>query len=345
MQYIELICIIILLGFSAFFSCAETSLTALSKHQLSHIKNRKIKGWKTAAYLKENPGIMLATILIGNNLVNIALTTLGTLFIMKLLQGFGIESEIWTAIITTFSVAFFVLVFGEVTPKTVGLSRVQKFALISSRIIVPLSYLFKPLVFVLNKFSNAIIFLFGGHQLGKNTLMTEDELLSIIEAGQETGVIEKEEKDMLHDVIRFGDSFVGEIMTPLDNVISAMDTDTISTLLNKIKDRLPSRIPIYSGKKYNIIGILYLKDLLQNIATADYADYKQKQIKDFKDLIRPPFIAYIDQKSAHLMRHMRFQHIHIAIVQNHIKKTVGIVTFEDLLEEIVGEIQDEYEKN
>ena len=107
---------------------------------------------------------------------------------------------------------------------------------------------------------------------------------------------------------------------------------------------MPSRVPVYTDKKHNIIGILYLKDLFKKIIVTA-PDYKQKQIKEFQDLIRTPFVAYIDQKSAYIMRHMRFQHIHIAIVQNHVKKTVGIITFEDLLEEIVGEIKDEYEKN
>jgi len=236
-----------------------------------------------------------------------------------------------------------VLVFGEVTPKTIGLANSQRLALFSSQIIIVLARLFKPVVFILNKFSGLILLLLGQAHKSKGLEFTEEELLSVIEAGQETGVIEKEEKNMLHDVIRFGDSFVGEIMTPLDNVIAVADTDTIDTLLTKIQERLPSRIPVYKNEKHQIIGILYLKDLLKKI-TALTPDYKQKPIKEFHDLIRPPFIAYIDQKSTYIMRHMRFQHIHIAIVRNHDKKTVGIVTFEDLLEEIVGEIKDEYEK-
>jgi CBS domain containing-hemolysin-like protein len=332
---------VILLLASAFFSCSETALTSLPKHQVSYLKKRKVKGAKAVLFLKENPGIMLATILIGNNFVNIMLSALGTLITLKILRNFGIENEIFTTILTTLCVTFVVLVFGEVTPKTIGLSKARHFALLFSRIIVFLAHLFKPLVFSLNKFSNLVITLLGGQQLGKNSLMTEEELLSIIDAGQETGVIEKEEKNMLHDVIRFGDSFVGEVMTPLDNVVAVSETDTIETLFRKIKERLPSRVPIYSGSRRNIIGVLYLKDLLQKIHYT--LNYEQRQINEFKDLIRPPYIVYIDQKSAHVMRYMRFQHIHIAIVQNRDKKTVGIVTFEDMLEEIIGEIQDEYE--
>jgi CBS domain containing-hemolysin-like protein len=339
---LEIIFGIILLLLSAFFSCSETALTSLPKHQVGYLKKRKVRGAKTVLFLKENPGIMLATILIGNNLVNVMLSALGTLITLKILRNFGIENEIYTTILTTLCVTFIVLVFGEVTPKTIGLSRARHFALFSSRIIVFLAHLFKPLVFSLNKFSNLVITLLGGQQLGKNSLMTEEELLSIIDAGQETGVIEKEEKNMLRDVIRFGDSFVGEVMTPLDNVVSVSETDTIETLFRKIKNRLPSRVPVYSGSRRNIIGVLYLKDLLQKIHYT--LNYEQRRINEFKDLIRPPYIVYIDQKSAHVMRYMRFQHIHIAIVQNRDKKTVGLVTFEDMLEEIIGEIQDEYEK-
>ncbi|MDR1323255.1 MAG: hemolysin family protein [Candidatus Margulisbacteria bacterium] len=341
-MFLEIIFSVILLCASAFFSCSETALTSLPKHQAGYLKKRKVKGAKAALFLKENPGIMLATILIGNNLVNVTLTALGTLITLKILRNFGIENEVYITILTTVCVTFTVLVFGEVTPKAIGLSRARHFALLFSRSIVFLAHLFKPLVFSLNKFSNLAITLLGGQPLGKNSLMTEEELLSIIDAGQETGVIEKEEKNMLHDVIRFGDSFVGEVMTPLDNVISVSETDTIETLFRKIKDRLPSRIPVYSGSRRNIIGVLYLKDLLQKIHYT--LNYEQQRINEFKDLIRPPYIVYIDQKSAYVMRYMRFQHIHIAVVQNRDKKTVGIVTFEDMLEEIIGEIQDEYEK-
>ncbi|MDR1996820.1 MAG: hemolysin family protein [Candidatus Margulisbacteria bacterium] len=341
-MHIELILVIILLSFSGFFSCTETALTSVSKTQLAQLKRRKVKGYKKLFYLKENPGIMLATILIGNNLVNILITTLGTLIVFNLLNSAGIESELWTAVIATFTITFFVLVFGEIMPKTMGLSSGYRYTLFASRVIVFLSYCFKPVVFGLNKFAGFLLFLMR-RPTQKSLAITEEELLSVIDAGQETGAIEKEEKNMLHDVIRFGDSFVGEIMTPLDNVIAAAATDTIETLLLKIKDRLPSRIPIYVGARHNIIGILYLKDLLQKI-TAATADYKKTQIKYFQDLLRPPYIVYIDQKSAQVMRHMRFQHLHIAIVKNHNKKTVGIVTFEDLLEEIVGEIKDEYDR-
>ncbi|GBR75739.1 putative hemolysin [Candidatus Termititenax persephonae] len=339
----ETILVFVLLLVSAFFSCSETALTALSKHQLSLLKSRKVRGYKNILYLKQNPGIMLATILLGNNLVNIMLTTIGTLIVLKLLRAAGIDNEIWTTIITTCVVTFVVLVFGEVTPKTIGLSKARNFALFSGRLIVFFTHLFKPLVLLLNKFSNLVITLLGGQHLGKNILITEEELLSIIDAGQETGVIEKEEKNMLRDVIRFGDSFVGEVMTPLDNVLAVEASDTIEVLFKKIQGRLPSRVPVCRGGRRNIIGVLYLKDLLQKIHTTP--SYAQKKIEEFQDLIRPPYIVYIDQKSAQVMRYMRFQHIHIAIVQNRDKKTVGILTFEDLLEEIIGEIQDEYEQS
>jgi len=334
----------VLLLCSGFFSCSESALTSLPKTKLAQIKKHKIRGYKKLLYLKENPGIMLATILVGNNLVNISISALGTLTMLRVLNSHGIYNDLWITAITTVIITLFVLVFGEVTPKTIGLANSQRFALFSSQIIIVLARLFKPVVFVLNKFSGLILLLLGQAHKNKGLEFTEEELLSVIETGQETGVIEKEEKNMLHDVIRFGDSFVGEIMTPLDNVLAAEANDTIETLLDKIKDRLPSRIPVYAGAKHNIIGILYLKDLLQKI-TATAPDYKQKRLREFQELLRPPFVVYIDQKSAYVMRHMRFQHIHIALVKNHLKKTVGIVTFEDLLEEIIGEIKDEYEKN
>jgi CBS domain containing-hemolysin-like protein len=336
--------IVVLLFFSAFFSYAETALTSLTKTQIAQLKRRKARGYKSLLYLKENPSIMLTTILIANNLINICISTLGTLVVLRFLKTLGIVSELWVTVITTFIVTLIVLVFCEVTPKIIGLHSGPRLTLIASQVIIFLTYCFKPVVFVFNKLAGAVLFLMGRKSLAKNLNITEEELLSVIDAGQETGAIEKEEKNMLHDVIRFGDSFVGEVMTPLDNVIAVADTDTIDTLLIKIKDRLPSRIPVYTDKKHNIIGILYLKDLLRKITSTEET-YRQKQVKEFQDLIRPPFIAYIDQKSAYIMRHMRFQHIHIAIAQNHEKKTVGIVTFEDLLEEIVGEIQDEYEKS
>ena len=337
----KFIILAVLLSLSAFFSAAETALTAISKHNLHHWLAKKIRGAKKLAEIKDQPGMMLAAILIGNTLVNISIASIATMLFMEYFKKIDFTNEIYTTAIITFVTTFVVLVFGEITPKTIAMSYNKAFALRAAPLIAWLIILLKPFVYLFNKFSNLVIRLFGGHPLHKDSLVTEEEIMSFLEAGAATGAINSEEKKMMHEVIRFGDTLVGEVMTHWDNVVALSDQTTIEQTLEQIKNRLKSRIPIYAGKNNNVVGFLYVKDLIKKLP--EYATISKHTLREHPELIRPHVITYIDQKTTDILKQLRFHKVHIAIVNNRENKTVGIITIEDLIEEIVGEISDEYE--
>lgn len=340
---LELFFLIFLLFLSAFFSASETSLTAIRKHHLHELKKKKTKSHGSLKYLFDNPSSMLATILLGNNLVNIALTSLSTLLFVKILKKIGIESPISVTLITTFIVTSFLLIFGEVTPKSIALAHAKFFASLVAPIIKVLSIIFAPFVYLLNKIASFFVKLSGGHGLTQNSLVTEKELLAMIDAGEDSGAIEKEEEEMMYEVIRFGDKIVRDVMTPIDEVMAVEENITFAELLLELKENPRSRIPVYKQFRTNIIGLLYVKDLLLKV---DFERYEEDLIlKDFPMLIRTPYIVHDDRKISRVLMNMRRdKKIHLAIVNSREEKTIGIVTIEDLIEEIIGEIKDEYEK-
>jgi putative hemolysin len=338
----ELITIGVLLLLSAFFSAAETALTSLPRHHLQALKRKKHKGYKSLEQLKENPGRMIAAILIGNNLVNTAITAMGTLLAFRLFTRFGIYNEFYFTPLTALVLTFIILVFGEITPKTLAFSYNKVISIYAAPIIQVLAIILKPVIYFFNLISNIFIRLLGGHtRLEKNSLVTEEEIISLLEAGAATGAINPEEKHMMHEVIRFGDTLVGEVMTPWDNVIAVNDQYTISQTVDYIKTHLKSRIPVYTGTRNNVAGFLYVKDLIKKLP--EYTNIATHKLHEHPELIRPHVVTYIDQKTTDILKQLRFHKVHVAIVNNRDNKTVGLVTIEDLIEEIVGEISDEYE--
>lgn len=338
----ELIAIGILLIMSAFFSAAETALTSLPRHHIQALKRKRHKSYKAIELLKDDPGRMITTILIGNNLVNTALTALGTLLAFKLFTKLGLYNELYFTPLTALTLTFILLVFGEITPKTVAFSYNKIISIYAAPIIHVLAIFLKPFVVLFNFMSTILIRLLGGHsRLNKNSLVTEEEILSLIEAGAATGAINSEEKKMMHEIIRFGDTLLGEVMTPWDNVITVSDSLTIEQTLNYIKQHLKSRIPIHTGKRNNVVGFLYVKDLIKKLP--EYTSLAGQTLREHPELIRPHVVTYIDQKTTEILKQLRFHKVHVAIVNNRDNKTVGLVTIEDLIEEIVGEISDEYE--
>lgn len=340
-MHIETIVVIILLACSAFFSASEAALMSLSKHKLHHLKKKRTSSIKALVYLKKNPGIMLATILIGNNIVNIAIASIATLIALTWFHHLGIDNPLYVSPVTTFVTTAIVLVFGEVLPKTLALPHASRVALFASPLISVLSFVFRPFVIILNALSNVCLRLLGGRSLEKDSLVSEEEILSLIAAGEESGSIKKEEKEMLEDVLEFGDKLVGEVMTHLDNVIAFEEHMSLPQMIALLKERTPSRIPVYAGKKTNIYGLVYLKDLIFKF---DQLRAPESFIlKDNPELIRKPFVVQMDQKTTEVLKAMKFHRVHVAVVRNHASKVIGILTIEDLIEEIVGDIQDEYE--
>ncbi len=342
----EIISIFILVSLSAFFSSAETALVSINKQQLHNFKKEKRRGFRSLLALYKRPSLMITTILIGNNIVNIAATSLSTQLFIGILAEHQIINKAYITIITTIIVAIFLLVFGEVTPKNMALARSKKTALFSAPIIRFLSIILSPLVYLLSGLSSLLIKLTGGHQLERGTLVTEEEILNLIEAGRDSGAIEQDEEKMLSEVIKFGDKIIHNVMTPMENVTALEEHASLQDINNVIREKPRSRLPVYRQQRTNVIGILYLKDLLFHIADQHIRENKLTDfdLTEHKELVRKPFFVQAEQKTTDILKQMKAQKVHIAIVKNRQQQTVGIVTIEDLIEEIIGEIQDEHEK-
>lgn len=333
----QLIAIFILILLSAFFSSAETALTTMNKIRLRTLMDN---GDKTAAVvmkLIENPGKLLSTILIGNNIVNLSASSLSTVMATDLCIKAGTPIPVSTVVgIATGVLTLLVLLFGEIVPKTLATRYSEKLSFKYARIIYALTIILTPLIFFVNLLSNGILKLLGADKHTKAT-MTENELLTIIDVSHEEGVIEQEEHEMITNVVDFGDSRAKDVMVPRIDIVFASVDSTYDELTQLFKTEKYSRIPVYEESKDNVIGIVNLKDLF----------CYDKNPEDFvlKNFLREPFFTYEYQKTSELMVKMRDQSFNIAIVLDEYGATAGLITLEDLLEEIVGEIRDEYDED
>lgn len=343
---VELVSILSLLILSAFFSASETSLLSVNKQLLHKFKKEKRKGLRSILKLHKFPSSMITTILIGNNIVNIAATSLSTQLFIDLLHSHNIVNPAYITLITTGIVAFFLLIFGEITPKNIALAKHENLALFAAPIINFLSILFSPFVNIMSGFSTFFIKLMGGNPPVRGTLVTEQEILDLLEAGRDSGAIEHEEQKMMSEIIKFGDKLVGEVMTPMERVVAVEENFSLKQILQVIKDKPRSRLPVYKQFQANVCGILYLKDLFFHIATEHVTARKIESfiLAEHRVLMREPYIVFAHQRSADVLRNMRAKKIHMAIVNDSKGRTVGLITIEDLIEEIVGDIKDEYEK-
>lgn len=331
----EGIALVILLLLSAFFSSAETALTTVNKHKLRSLSE---EGNKTAAKvlkLVENPSKMLSAILIGNNIVNISSSALATALTTSIFgSGFiGISTGILTLL---------VLLFGEITPKTLATLYNEKISMIYIHIIAPMTFILTPVIWLVDKLSGIIFFVLRiDKDKGQNT-MTEGELRTIVDVSVEDGVIEKEEKSMINNVVDFGDSKAKEVMIPrADMAVISVDA-TYDEVFDAFKEDHYSRLPVYDDNKDTVIGILYLKDIFY-IQDRRNSNGKTSDAFSVRELMREPFFVYEYQKTSSIMAEMRNRFVSLAIVLDEYATAVGLITIEDLLEEIVGEIRDEFD--
>lgn len=323
--------IFILLGLliaSAFFSSAETALTTVNKVRIRSMVEEGSKRAKTVSLLIEEPGKMLSAILIGNNVVNLTASSIATSLAISL--GYGTAVGIATGILT-----LLILIFGEITPKTLATIYSEKLSLAYAPVIYFLTQLFTPVIYVVNKMSFFILFLMRVDPKKNYAPMTENELRTIVDVSHEEGVIESEERKMITNVVDFGDSLAKDVMVPRINMAYANINMTYAELLAVFQEEKYSRLPVYSEEKDDIIGIINLKDVF----------FFQGEDDDFhiKDYMRAPFYTYEFKKTSELLHEMRRDSISMAIVLDEYGVTAGLITIEDLLEEIVGEIRDEYD--
>ncbi|MCI8506994.1 MAG: HlyC/CorC family transporter [Lachnospiraceae bacterium] len=329
---LQIIAIVILILLSAFFSSAETALTTVNKHRLRSLAEEGNKNAQRVLKLVENPSKMLSAILIGNNIVNIsasALTTTVTtdLFGSKLV---GVSTGVLTLV---------VLLFGEITPKSLATLYSEKISLLYIHVIAPLIVLLTPAIWFVDKLSNGIFFILRVDRESATNQMTEGELRTIVDVSVEDGVLEKEEKSMINNVVDFGDSKAKDVMIPRADMALVSVDATFDELFEAFREDHYSRLPVYDDNKDTVIGIVYLKDLFfyQN------AGEQKKGTFSVRSIMREPFFVYEYQKTSSIMAEMRNRFVSLAIVLDEYATAVGLITIEDLIEEIVGEIRDEFD--
>lgn len=324
---IQLIVLLILLLLSAFFSSAETAMTTVNKIYIMSLVNEGNKRAKTLQKIIDNPGKLLSTILIGNNIVNLSASSLATTWTTWVLGNafVGIATGILTLL---------VLLFGEITPKTMATLYAEKLSMAYAPIIYLLMKVLTPVIFIVNRLSNGILYVLGVDPKGKQSTMTEQELRTIVDVSHEDGVIESEEKKMIYNVFDFGDSRAKDVMVPRIDMSFIDVNATYEELLNSFKEDGYTRYPVYEDSTDNIIGTINMKDLLL---------WDPKEKFSIRDILRKPYFTYEHKSTAALLMEMKQYSVNFVIVLDEYGATAGMITMEDLLEEIVGEIRDEYD--
>ncbi|MBI9075082.1 MAG: HlyC/CorC family transporter [Desulfatibacillum sp.] len=319
--------LIVLVCLSAFFSGVETAFTSLSEIRLQHLLEKKTKGARKIAALFSNKERLIITILIGNNLVNIAASSLATSMAIEYLGSMGVGVAVGIMTLT-------ILVFGEVTPKTIAIAKNEWIAANSAGLVRFCQFLFFPAIIFLQWMS---ILASKPIKHSKQPIITEDEIKSVVTLGEEVGEVEEDERIMIHNIFRFSDLEACQIMTDRTAIFTAPGEYTVEKVAKEVVSRGYSRIPIYENKRDNIVGILYAKDLLNALISG-------KENATLKELSRPvmfvPETILVDD----LLKKFQKERIHMAIVVDEHGGVGGLITIEDLLEEIVGDIMDETDK-
>lgn len=326
---IRLVLVILLLSLSAFFSSAETALTTVSKMRIRTLAEAGDKKAITLMKVIEDPGKMLSMILVGNNIVNLSASSMMTTLTMELFgsKAVGVATGVLTLLI---------LVFGEITPKTMATLNAERLSLAYAGIVYWLMRLLTPVIFLVNKLSTAVMFLLRVDPNKKPDAITEDELRTIVEVSHEEGVIESEEKKMINNVFDFGDAVARDVMVPRIDMVMVDVNATYKELIELFRKERFTRIPVYENSTDNVIGIINVKDFLL---------YDNAQKFSLRDLLRQPLYTYEYKKTAELMVEMRKTSNNIIIVLDEYGATAGLITLEDMLEEIVGDIRDEYDED
>ena len=321
--------LLVLIVFSAFFSASETALFAANRVVL---RQRRAQGDRRAAIanaLLSQAGDLLTTLLAGNTLSNVGVSVVATSIAFSLM-GRGGE---WAAFLAT---ALVLLIIAEIAPKTLAARYADRFVLVVAGPIGTLMRIFTPLIRVLSLVATALIRPFGGHITPRAPLVTEEQLRFLVQLGEEEGVIEQEEREMIHSVFEFGDTVVREVMRPRVDISAVPADATLNRALALMTERGHSRLPVYEGTIDHVLGVVYIRDLIPALRHG-------RLDQPVSELKRPPFFVPESKKVDELFKEMQQRKVSVAIVLDEYGGTAGLVTVEDLLEEIVGEIQDEYD--
>jgi len=326
--YIPAIIIIAFLAIlSFFFSASESSLVAISKIKARHLVNKGVRRAAAVLRLITKLDKVISAILVGNNFVNIAISSIVTAIFVNIFR------PPWGVILATFCATMFILIICEIMPKTLAIRYSERVALFTAPFLEAFIKIFEPLINFFIIVTNFILRALGAHPEKRSPLINEEELKLMIEIGKEEGVLSDEERKMLHRIFEFGDTRAEEVMVPKDKIIGIDRSSDAEKLLNILVEEGHARIPVYEGSIENIIGIIYARDLLYI--------WRNKGLVVLADLIHPAHYVPSSKRVNELLRDFQSRRIQIAVVVDERKKTLGLVTLEDLLEEIVGEIEQE----
>lgn len=335
---INIIIILVLLLLSAFFSSAETALTTANKLRIRSLAEDKNKAARRVLKLLENPSKMLSAILICNNVVNLSASSISTAFAFSLCTRLGFEENTSLAAgIATGILTILILIFGEITPKTSATLNAEKLALIYSSPILFITRLLTPLIFIIDHVTQFMLFILRIDTSRKGNGITEDELRTFVDVSHEEGVIESEERKMITNIVDFGDSIAKDVMISRLDICMVELSTSYDDLLSQFTENKFARMPVYDETIDNIVGIINLKDFV--FYKGDKNDFQ------LKELIREAHVTYEYKNVSELFMEMRKDSIPMTIVLDEYGALSGLITMEDLLEEIVGEIRDEYDED
>ncbi|MGP1448280.1 MAG: hemolysin family protein [Filifactor alocis] len=321
--------LVALLFFSAFFSMSETALMSMSKIRLRHLVENHVKHAKLTQDLLDHPNQLLGTILVGNNLVNIAASAIATSIAIYFWNNKGVG-------IATFLMTLLILIFGEITPKNIAIDYTEEIVLFIAPIMNVFVKIFSPVVWVLTNFTNGLLHLFGLNKQEKKPLITEEELKTIVEVSSQEGVLESDEKEIIDNIFEYSDMRVKDIMIQRMDIVAVDVSATYEEVVEAFGEKQFSRIPVYEDTIDNIVGVLYAKDLF-------FIPVEKIKQFDIKKYMREPFYTYEFIKISDFFRRMQGDRIHIAIVLDEYGGVAGIITMEDIIESILGDINDEYD--
>ncbi|KAF5076161.1 hypothetical protein DSECCO2_163660 [anaerobic digester metagenome] len=314
---------------SAFFSASETALTSLSRIRLRNMVEEKVKNADKISRLLDDPNRLLSSILVGNNLVNNGASALTTALAIQLFHGdAGSGATVATAFITVV-----ILIFGEITPKTIAAQQAEKTALVVINIIAAVVFVLRPVVLVLSAVTSSLIRLFGHNPDEKLPTITEAELKTIVNVSHEEGVLESEERIMINNIFDFGDAKAKDVMTPRTDMVTVSCDVSYEEFVALVNEEGFSRFPVYDEDIDDIVGILYVKDVF-------FVDKNEFSAEKY---MREPYFTYETKPVAVLFAEMRQNRLAVAVVLDEYGGTSGLATMEDIIEEIMGEIADEYD--
>lgn len=328
---LKIILLLFLFLSSAFFSGSETVLFSLSAIQLQKFKESRKKSLRNLTKLLKEPRKILATILLGNEFSNVAISIVIASLVYDCAGELGFEiSSLISIAVTT----ILILIFGEIVPKNIA---IRSATVLAPIVVVPLKQFYRivnPARSILSSLADVIIRLFGGDPAKQQSMVLEEEFRYLVDLAHKSGEMEEEEREMIHKVFDFGDKVVGDIMTEANSIFSLESGTKYDDLLVNLKATQYSRVPIYKDKKDNIIGILYLKDLFRYHKKASSVTNSS-----IADILRPTLFVGMQDKLEHLLDKFRSEKIHMAIVMDGNKKIIGLVTMDDVLEELFGEME------